>query len=324
MIRKQKALQFGQGLIERFRDDEVPALGAQLTYYLLLSFFPFLIFLVSVIGFVQMDGDSVVSDLIRVLPTDTGQTVRDIVNEVTANRSGALLSIGMLATVWAASNGINAVIKGLNKAYDEAETRPFWKVRGISVLATLVLAIVIILAMLMLVFGRAIGEFLFQWLSYPAGFDLIWGIVKYAVPLLAMFAVFMLLYRMTPNRKLTWREVVPGSIFTTVGWIATSLGFSFYVNNFGNYTKTYGSLGGVVVLLIWLYISSIIIVLGGEINATLHFDKAGIRKKPGTRYAFHFPWPKKAADAVNGQSTATTTAAARNRERSGRTPSGSY
>jgi membrane protein len=196
----------------------------------------------------------------------------------------------MIATIWAASNGINAMIKGLNKAYDEEENRPFWKVRGISLLATLFLAVVILMSVFLLIFGKSIGEYLFKWMNYPDGFELIWGILKYAIPLIALMAVFTLLYWITPNRRLTFKEVLPGAIFTTLGWIISSLLFSFYVNQFGNYTKTYGSLGGVIVLLIWLYLSSIIIIFGGEINATLAFSKDGKSKRECKKFGIDIPF----------------------------------
>jgi membrane protein len=199
----------------------------------------------------------------------------------------------MLATIWAASNGVNAIIKGLNKAYDEEETRPFWIVRGISVISTLVLAVVILISMLTLVFGRIIGEYLFEWLNYPVAFPRIWSVLKLAIPLVAIFGVFMLMYQVTPNRRLTWRDVLPGSVFTTVGWIVSSLLFSFYVNHFGNYAKTYGSLGGIIVLLIWLYWSSIIVLLGGEINATYAFGREGKVKCETKKYGLHLPWVNK-------------------------------
>jgi membrane protein len=279
MIRMKDTKRFAKSLISRFRDDDVPSLGAQLTYYLILSFFPFLIFMVTLLGFFSLSGDSVIQEFIRVLPTDTGNSVRSILTEVSAHRSGALLSFGMLATLWAASNGVNAIIKGLNKAYDEVETRPFWKVRGISLLSTLALAVVILSAMLLLVFGKLIGDYLARYLNVSSIFSVVWNILQFVVPVVAMFGVFLLLYRLTPDRKLSWREVVPGSVFATLGWIASSLLFSLYINHFGNYSKTYGSLGGIMVLLIWLYWSSIIIMLGGEINATVAFDKEGRQKR---------------------------------------------
>lgn len=284
MKRNSKIVPFFKNLYSRFRDDDVPALGAQLTYYLILSFFPFLIIVVSLMSFVQLSGDSVVAELIRLLPEQTGEAIESILLEVTNNSRGTLLSIGMIATLWSASNGVNAVIKGINKAYDVEENRPFWKVRSISLAATVVLALTIMLAIVMLIFGKVIGEFLFDWLGWPAGFGLIWGTLKYVVPIAFMIVVFSLLYWVVPNRNILFKTAIPGALFATFGWIATSLLFQFYINNFGNYSQTYGSIGGIIVLLIWLYISSNIIILGGEINATL----AGGRPRSSVDNAISF------------------------------------
>lgn len=289
MTSNTQIVQFVKCLYSRFRDDDVPALGAQLTYYLILSFFPFLIFMVSLLGFIELSGDSVVAELIRLLPSDASETISGILTEVVDNSSGTLLSFGMIATIWSASNGINAIVKGLNKAYDVKEQRPFWKVRGISLLATVFLVVVIMLVMLMLIFGKAIGEYLFQWMNYPDGFQWIWGILKYAIPIAAMAAAFTLLYWMVPSRRLSFKEALPGAVFATFGWIITSLAFQFYMNNFGNYSKTYGSLGGMIILLIWLYISSILIMLGGEINATLASAKNNPPRSSAARHSFRFP-----------------------------------
>ncbi|GBF73952.1 hypothetical protein PA598K_02278 [Paenibacillus sp. 598K] len=299
MSKKEHVMDFVKRMIARFQADEVPALGAQLSYYLVLSFFPFLIFTVTLLGFAQMSGEQFIQETVQLLPTETASTVTSILNEVALNRSGAVLSFGILGTIWAASNGVNAMIKGLNKAYDEEESRPFWKVRGISILLTLVLSIVIILAMVLLVFGRGIGAYLFEILEYPAGFESTWNVVKIVVPLLGMIAVFTVLFWIAPNRKIRIKEVVPGAIFTTLGWIVTSLGFSFYVNNFGNYTNTYGSIGGVIVLLIWLYISSIIIITGGEINAALAFKREGREKIGAKTIGVKLPWANKKSGPLN-------------------------
>ncbi|RXZ84631.1 YihY/virulence factor BrkB family protein [Paenibacillaceae bacterium] len=274
----------------RIRDNEVPALSAQLTYYLILSFFPFLIFLIAAIGYLELSGDEFMKGITTLLPVESGGIVTTILDEVTTSSSNTLLSAGMLATLWAASNGINAVIKGLNKAYDEEETRPFWKVRGIALLATLVLVVIILLCMGLLIFGRLIGESLFRLLDYPGGFAAVWGIGQYIIPLVIMTFVFMMLYRIGPNRSITFREAMPGAIFATAGWIIASLLFSYYVSQFGNYTKTYGSLGGVIVLLIWLYISSIILLLGGEINAALAFEREGRQRTAAKSFSLGFPY----------------------------------
>ncbi|OXM87690.1 YihY/virulence factor BrkB family protein [Paenibacillus rigui] len=293
MSLQSRPVRFLHCLMYRFRDDEVPALGAQLTYYLILAFFPFLIFLVSLLGFISLSGEELLHEWIGMLPRDSGEMVRKLMGEAAGNQSRSLLSFGMLATLWAASNGINAVIKGLNKAYDVEEDRPYWKVRGISLAATFVLAVVIGLTLVMLIFGKAIGAYLFELTGFPDSFALVWGIVKYIVPIAAMLTVFLLLYRMTPNRRLTFREVVPGALFTTGGWIIASVLFSFYVNHFANYTRTYGSLGGIIVLLLWLYMSSILLMLGGEINATLTFDKEGQEKREARKYSHAFPFLEK-------------------------------
>ncbi|NIK71615.1 YihY/virulence factor BrkB family protein [Paenibacillus sp. BK720] len=274
MKRVSKILPFFKNLYSRFRDDDVPALGAQLTYYFILSFFPFLIFVVSLMSFARLSGDSVVAELIRLMPGQTGEAIQAILGEVTNDSRGTLLSIGMIATLWSASNGVNAVIKGVNKAYDVEENRPFWKVRAISLAATVVLALAILLAIVLLIFGEVIGEFLFDWFDSPVGFGLIWGTLKYVVPISFMIVVFSLLYWIVPNRNIHFKSAVPGALFATFGWIASSLLFQFYINNFGNYSKTYGSIGGIIILLIWLYISSNIIILGGEVNATLTAAKA--------------------------------------------------
>lgn len=277
----------------RFQDDDVPAMGAQMTYYLILSFFPFLIFVIAVLSFTDLNTKDGIVGLTQIMPDLSTQLILSVFNEIDGSKSGSLISIGLLATLWSASNGVNAVIKALNKAYDAEENRPFWKVRGISMLFTVILAIVILFAFIMLVFGRVIGEMIYTFALSSGSFDAFWQVGQFAIPLVIMVIVFVLLYRFTPNLKLTVKEVLPGSIFATIGWVVTSLLFSFYVNNFGNYTKTYGSIGGIIVLLMWLYLSSIIIVLGGEINATLHCHREGKRKPVCKTFAFTLPFGKR-------------------------------
>lgn len=284
---------FLKNLYCRFRDDDVPAMGAQLTYYLILSFFPFLIFVIAVLSFTDFNTHEGIEGLTQILPDTSIQLILSVFEEIDGSKSGSLLSLGLLATLWSASNGVNAVVKALNKAYDEEENRPFWKVRGISVLFTVILAVVILFAFIMLVFGRLIGEALYRFSLMPGSFDAFWSIGQFVIPLVIMVIVFVLLYRYTPNLRLTFKEVLPGAVFATFGWVVTSLLFSFYVNNFGNYTKTYGSIGGIIVLLMWLYLSSIIIVLGGEINATLHYHKEGKRKLICKTFTHMLPFGKK-------------------------------
>ncbi|MEK3794462.1 YihY/virulence factor BrkB family protein [Paenibacillus sp. FSL R7-0204] len=253
----------------KINDDDVQGIAAQLTYYLILSLFPFLIFIMTLIGYANISLEKNIEQLEQIMPAEAISIIEEILQDVSAGRSQTLLSFGMLATLWAASKGINAIIKGLNRAYEIDESRVFWKIRGIALLATLTIGFVVLLSILLLVLGSWLKTQVFLLVDLPYGFQKLWDLLQYAIPLLVMFIVFTLLYWIAPSRRLALREVMPGALFTTIGWITTSILFSVYVNQFSDFSKTYGSLGGVTVLLIWLYISSFIILAGGEINAVL-------------------------------------------------------
>ncbi|MEK4007843.1 YihY/virulence factor BrkB family protein [Paenibacillus sp. FSL H3-0333] len=253
----------------KINDDDVQGIAAQLTYYLILSLFPFLIFIMTLIGYANISLEKNIGQLEQIMPAEAISIIEEILQDVSAGRSQTLLSFGMLATLWAASKGINAIIKGLNRAYEIDESRVFWKIRGIALLATLTIGFVVLLSILLLVLGSWLKTQVFLLVDLPYGFQKLWDLLQYAIPLLVMFIVFTLLYWIAPSRRLALREVMPGALFTTIGWITTSILFSVYVNQFSDFSKTYGSLGGVTVLLIWLYISSFIILAGGEINAVL-------------------------------------------------------
>ncbi|WP_034869111.1 YihY/virulence factor BrkB family protein [Clostridium lundense] len=260
-------------LIQRILDDEIPALASQLSYSLLLAFFPFLIFLMTLVGFSSIDSEFVLSEISRVLPNNAYELVHNTVLEILETKNTNLLSFGIIFTLWTASSGFRSVIKGINKAYDEKEKRSFFKVVLISIISTLGLGFLIILTILLLVFGQIIGYILAKKIGVSYLFEVIWNVIRYMIILFSMILIFALMYRYIPSRRLQWKEVIPGAIFATVGWVIASVGFAFYVNNFGNYSRVYGSIGAVIVLLTWLYLTSIIIIVGGEINAAIAFNK---------------------------------------------------
>jgi membrane protein len=248
---------------------------------------------IAVLSFIDFDATKAINQITMVLPTMSSHTILDVFSDVQRSKSTSLLSIGLLGTLWSASSGISAIMKALNKAYDVEEERAFWKVRVLSIIFTIVLAIVIVLCFLMLIFGELIGRMVYKYVHLPGSFDEIWTFAQYVIPLLIMFIVFNAIYLYMPNLRLKLKEVLPGALFATVGWVVTSLLFSFYVNNFSNYSKTYGSIGGIIVLLTWLYLSSMIMVLGGEINATLHFDREGKLKEGCKRFAIPLPFTRR-------------------------------
>jgi membrane protein len=267
-----------KGLIKRIIDDEIFALASQLSYSLLLAFFPFLIFLMTLIGFSSINSELVLSELSNILPTSAYELVRNTVVEILETRNTNLLSFGIILTLWTASSGFRSVIKGINKAYDEKEKRSLFKVIGISIISTLGLGFLIIITILLLVFGQIIGSLLAKKMGFSYLFNIIWYLLRYVIIIFSMITIFALIYHYIPSRRLKWREVIPGAIFSTLGWIVVSFGFAFYVNNFGDYSKVYGSIGAVIILLTWLYLTSVIIIIGGEINASIAIDN-GVKYK---------------------------------------------
>jgi Predicted membrane protein len=273
-----------KNLVFRFRDDEVLALASQLAYSLIFSFFPFLIFLMTLVGYSPISSGEVLSGLNRILPYETLELIKNTIIEVVETKNGHLLSLSLVITLWTSSGGFNAVIRGLNKAYDESEHRSIFKVQLMAILCTVGVALVIIITILLLVFGQMLGRFLAIRLGLSYQFQITWDVVRYIIILLSTIFIFAALYLYTPCRRLTWLEVIPGAIFSTIGLIVVSIGFAFYVNNFGNYSRLYGSIGAVIVLLTWLFLLAIIIIMGGELNATLAFDREGKEKPKGRKF----------------------------------------
>ncbi|WP_242971873.1 YihY/virulence factor BrkB family protein [Haloimpatiens massiliensis] len=260
-------------LIKRIVDDDVLALGAQLAYGFILSFFPFLIFLLTIVGYSSISSEAILSSIQLILPQNAFDLVKSTVIEVVDYRKGNLLSFGLIGTIWASSTGFRAVIRGLNRAYDEEEKRPYWRVFGISVLCIFALILIIMSAFLLIVFGDVLGEYIYKWFKLTNNFFYFWNSLRYVVMVIFMIFTFACMYHFIPSKRMGWKEVMPGATFTALGWLISSLLFSYYVNNFNNYSRVYGSIGAVIVIILWLYITSVIILIGGELNAVLSYNK---------------------------------------------------
>lgn len=262
--------------IVKIRDDDIFALAAQLAYYLILSFFPFLIFLLTLVGFSNLDSMEVLGGLRAILPTSAFELTYNIVIEIIEKQNKGLLGASLLLVIWSASAAFRAVIKGINKAYGLRENRSFIKRAIIAIICTFALAFLIILTLVMLVFGQLIRNLLETYLPFHNILYMIWDIIRYVIVVFMMICIFAAIYRYTPSKRLKWKEVFPGAIVCTVGWLIVSLGFSFYINNFSNYSKIYGGLGAVIILITWLYITSIIFIIGGEVNSVIVISKSNI------------------------------------------------
>lgn len=255
-------------------------MSAQITYYVILAFFPFLVFLINLLSFTPISKEMLISNFIMFLPNETSILLRNVVIHTVQAKSQTLLVLGMIGSLWAASKGIAAIIRGLNKAYHIEENRNFIKLNSIALISTIGVTSMIILSLIMIVFGKIIGNYVFSLVGAKVLFNIIWSFLRYCIPLSIMFITFSFIYRYGPSKKLKFNNVIVGTIFTTIGWVTTSLIFSFYVNNFTNYEKVYGSLGGIIALISWLYISSLIILIGGELNAiSVYFQNNEKNKK---------------------------------------------
>jgi len=253
-------------LMTKTRKDDVFALASQLAYYLVLSFFPFMLFLMTLVGFSKLSSNEILEGLSVMLPKSVLELTQSTIREVFDNQHTGLLGISILLMIWTSSSAFKAVIKSVNKAYNFKEDRTFIKLSIISILGILALASIIILALGMLVFGNVIGDYLKNTQSLYKIIIIIWNIFRYAFIFIVMIFIFVIIYIFAPAKKLTWKEVIPGAIFSTLGWVLVSFGFSFYIDNFSNYSRFYGSLGAVFILMTWLFIISIIFILGVEIN----------------------------------------------------------
>lgn len=256
-----------KNLFKQISANDITGLAAQIAYYFLLSLFPLLIFIVTLLPYLPVEQGDLLGVIRDFAPGETMTMIEETLSDVMSDRNSGLLSISIIATIWSASNGMNAIVKSLNRAYDVEETRSFIVTRLMSIVLTLGMIVVFVVALLLPVFGKQIGLFLFSQFGFSEQFLTIWNGIRWAISPLILFIVFVGLYYFAPSKRIKCLSAIPGAIFATVGWVLVSLAFSFYVSSFGNYSATYGSIGGIIVLMIWFYLTGIIIMIGGEINA---------------------------------------------------------
>ncbi len=266
MINIKKSINWVLDLYRRIIRHDSLGYSAQLAYFFLLSLFPLLITMFSLLPYLPLKTEDIMYFISDFAPGETITFIDSTLDTLLEKHNGGILSFGIIATLWAASNGMNAIIRAMNMAYEIDDDRPFFIVRGLSVLLTIVMIAVFIIALLLPVFGKHIGIYISSKFGYTDQFIDTWNTIRFSLSSVILFIVFSAVYFLTPNRKMKCATVVPGAVFSTIGWILASMGFSFYVNNFGNYTFMYGSLGVIIVLMIWFYITGAVLIIGGEIN----------------------------------------------------------
>jgi len=279
------------------KHDDVFGRAAQLAYYFLLALFPLLIFLTSVIGLIVGSGtgmrQTLFASLSRVMPSTAFQLIDSTIWEISSASGAGKLSFGFLAALWAASYGMGAITQALNVAYDLEETRPWWKQRIVAIGLTLALSVVIIAALLIVLAGGKIADALATHYALGSIFTVTWKILQWPLALAFMLLAFAVIYYFAPDlRHQDWKWLTPGSVIGVGLWLLVSFAFKGYLHFFNSYSKTYGSLGAVIVLMLWLYLTGLAVLIGGEVNSEIEdaAAKRGAReaktrgaKSPGSK-----------------------------------------
>jgi membrane protein len=263
-------------LWQKMSADDIFGNAAQLAYYFLLALFPLLIFLAGLLAYLPVPDlfGKILSSLSRVMPPEALKLISDNLKDVVGRQHGGLLSFGILGAIWAASAGVSAIIGQLNNVYDVEETRPYWRVKLISIGLTVAFAFLMLLASSLVFFGDFIGAWMSQHFGYGGIIAMLWKIGKWVVALAALFIALEVVYYFGPDVKQDWKWITPGSVLAVVIWLLASFGLSFYVSRFADYNATYGSLGAVIILMLWFYITGLIMLLGGEVNAIIEHESA--------------------------------------------------
>lgn len=261
--------------------DEVTDRAAALSYYFVFSLFPALLFLVALVGFLPLGGvqERLLTYVNSVLPAEAARTVSRTLTEILHGNRGGLLSLGAVLALWAGSNGMASVIAALNVAYDVDEWRPWWRRRLLAVVLTVVFSLFIVTTLTLVVFGPRLADLVGAWLGLGRPFEVGWSLVSLPLVLVCGVIGVSLVYHLAPAVRMRWRWITPGAVLALGLWLAASYGLRVYVQYFGRYSVTYGSIGGVILLMLWLYLTSLALLIGAEVDAEIEH---GARERGAT------------------------------------------
>ncbi|TWT16080.1 YihY/virulence factor BrkB family protein [Planomicrobium sp. CPCC 101079] len=268
-----KQSSMAKDLMGEIKNDHATTLAAAQAYYYLLAIVPLLILLLSILPYLQIDPQRAVDFIGTILPGEVASTFQETIVSVVTTPRGGLLTFGILGTLWSASNAMTAFIEAINQAYDVEETRSFIKLKLTAIILTLFMLVAVIIALILPIFGGTIIDMVTRILSLPPQTEILFQVLRWVISIAVMSIVLAFLYKFAPNKQFPFKEVIIGAVIATILWQVVSLGFSFYVSNFGSYSATYGSLGGLIVLMLWFFLTGLILVVGGEINALRHKRK---------------------------------------------------
>ncbi|MDQ3655528.1 MAG: YihY/virulence factor BrkB family protein [Chloroflexota bacterium] len=263
--------------LREFSKDDMTTYAAALSYHALFALFPFIIFLIALLGFLRVPQffDWLLEQAETAVPADAYQRLEEVVDQVQNQSSGGLLSFGIVTAIWAASSGIRSLMNALNVAFDVEETRPAWKRYLLSIVYTLGIAALLLASAALMLLGPQAIEAIAEQVGLGSLFVTLWTWLRWPVLAVLLALAAAIVYYVAPNVDQPFKLITPGAALAVILWVIASIGFSIYVSTFGNYSATYGSLGGVIVLLFFFFISSAVLLLGAEINAELHRAELG-------------------------------------------------
>lgn len=258
-----------QSFCRKLRDDFISAFSAQAAFFTFLSFFPFAMFLLTLLQYLPFSEETVLEACSEIFPTTINSLIVTIVGELYDKASGTILSVTVIVTLWSASKGFLAIVRGMNSVYNNKETRNYIILRLWSTLYTLLFAILIIILLVIFVFGNQLTLYIAERFPFLTEYALIIISVRTIVGLCIMVLFFALIFVVIPNRRSNLFAELPGAIVTSAGWMGFSYLFSFYIDNMSNHSYTYGSLTAIVICMIWLYACMYMMFIGAEINAII-------------------------------------------------------
>lgn len=268
--------------VKDFAEDDMMTYAAALAFRILLALFPFVLFLLALLGVLGLGGffDRLLNQAQAALPGDAYGLLAQSIGEIRSQPRGGLVSVSIVFAIWAASAGVRSLMNALNIAYDVEESRPVWKLYPLSIVYTIGLAILILIAAGL----TLVGPRVLDWLGGAGGMGVVtalWTWLRWPLAVLLVMITVAVVYYVAPNIKQPFAIVTPGSVLAVLGWIVASIGFSFYVSRFANYSATYGSLGGVIVLLLYFFITAAVLLFGAELNAAIYHVRYGPPRPKG-------------------------------------------
>lgn len=268
-----------QTFSKKLRDDYINAFSAQAAFFIIISAFPFVMFLLTLLKYVPLTDQNLTDICMQIFPDTIDTLLVSIINETKASTTGTLISVTVIAALWSSSKGFLAIVRGLNSVYNNKETRNYFILRIWSAIYTVGFAVLIIALLLVFVFGNKLTLFFTKKFPILTEFALVIISFRTVVGFCVLLLFFLLIYILIPNRKSSLLSELPGALLTSTGWMGFSYLYSFYIDNMGNYSSTYGSLTAIVLCMLWLYACMYIMFIGAEVNAVL--------ANPVVREAFH-------------------------------------